>query len=174
MLKSPGVFQMKINRIFKIVVFSCLSLILLSFNGLIAAQSERAFTIEELAKYNGQNGAPSYVAVNGIVYDLTSVPEWANGRHFCSGAIAGKDLTFLWNLVPRSHKNPNFLKRFTVVGRLVTTKQQPSVSKPQPLITPSPSVPGGSTIFKPIILGLVIAIIITLVWLFLRLHKKKI
>ncbi|UZQ51156.1 cytochrome b5 domain-containing protein [Clostridium kluyveri] len=54
-------------------------------------QNKRQFTLEELSKYNGANGAPAYVAVNGVVYDLSLVPSWGGGTHF--GLYAGKDLT---------------------------------------------------------------------------------
>lgn len=50
---------------------------------------EKVFTADELAAYDGKNGNPSYVAVDGVVYDLTSV--FKNGIHF--GHVAGKDLT---------------------------------------------------------------------------------
>ena len=32
----------------------------------------RTFTAEELAKYNGQNGQPAYVAIDGTVYDVSA------------------------------------------------------------------------------------------------------
>ena len=47
--------------------------------------------IEELKEYNGKDGQRSYVAVDGIVYDVTDVPEWQNGMH--NGQEAGKDVT---------------------------------------------------------------------------------
>jgi len=36
----------------------------------------RTFTEAELSKYNGRNGNPAYVAVNGIVYDVTNIAAW--------------------------------------------------------------------------------------------------
>ena len=41
----------------------------------------RIFTAEELAKYNGQDGNPAYVAIDGTVYDVSNVPAWRNGKH---------------------------------------------------------------------------------------------
>ncbi|WP_269144039.1 cytochrome b5 domain-containing protein [Clostridium guangxiense] len=58
-------------------------------------QNERQFTLEELSKYNGTNGIPAYVAVDGIVYDLSLVPSWGGGTHF--GLYAGNDLTKQFN-----------------------------------------------------------------------------
>lgn len=34
------------------------------------------FTTEELAKYNGKDGQPAYVAYEGNVYDVSNVKEW--------------------------------------------------------------------------------------------------
>ncbi|MFT9846751.1 cytochrome b5 domain-containing protein [Aneurinibacillus sp. REN35] len=45
----------------------------------------------QLAAYNGRNGQPAYVAVNGIVYDVTNNKAWSAASHF--GLSAGKDLT---------------------------------------------------------------------------------
>jgi predicted heme/steroid binding protein len=53
--------------------------------------NQRTFTREELTQYNGLNGNPAYVAVNGVVYDVTNHPTWAAGTHF--GLQAGMDLT---------------------------------------------------------------------------------
>ena len=52
---------------------------------------EKEFTLEELSQYDGSNGKPTYVAVDGKVYDLSKEEKWTGGIHF--GLIAGKDLT---------------------------------------------------------------------------------
>ncbi len=54
-------------------------------------QEARSFTEQELAVFNGLDGNPAYVAVNGIVYDVSSVMRWAGGTHF--GLEAGRDLS---------------------------------------------------------------------------------
>lgn len=51
----------------------------------------KKFTLEELATYNGLDGKPAYVAVNGTVYDMSKLGGWAGGTHF--GQFAGKDLS---------------------------------------------------------------------------------
>lgn len=59
-------------------------------------QSEQTvFTLEELAKYDGANGRPAYVAVNGMVYDVSLERTWGGGTHF--SLYAGKDLTAQFN-----------------------------------------------------------------------------
>ncbi|QGU96611.1 hypothetical protein GOM49_17310 [Clostridium bovifaecis] len=57
--------------------------------------TDRTFNIGELAQYTGRNGKPAYIAVNGIVYDVTFEAAWAAGTHF--GLTAGKDLTAQFN-----------------------------------------------------------------------------
>ncbi len=51
--------------------------------------TDRIFTLEELAQYDGKDGNPPYVAVDGVVYDMTDV--FKNGSHF--GHFAGEELT---------------------------------------------------------------------------------
>jgi len=52
---------------------------------------QQEFTLAQLEKYNGANGSPSYVAVNGIIYDVSDFLSWTGGYHF--GVSAGKDVT---------------------------------------------------------------------------------
>ncbi|TCO74632.1 cytochrome b5 domain-containing protein [Marinisporobacter balticus] len=73
----------------------------------------KQFTIEELAKYDGSNGKPAYIAVNGIVYDVSTESTWGGGTHF--GLYAGKDLTDAFN---RCHNNEEILKNLPKVGVL--------------------------------------------------------
>lgn len=54
-----------------------------------SSDQTKYFTVEELAKYDGQNGNPPYVAVDGIVYDMTGV--FTSGTHYSH--YAGQVLT---------------------------------------------------------------------------------
>lgn len=56
-----------------------------------AFQRQKEFTLEELSTYDGANGRPAYVAVNGTVYDVSKEATWGGGTHF--GLYAGKDLS---------------------------------------------------------------------------------
>ena len=47
------------------------------------------FDAEELAQFNGQDGQYAYVAVDGVVYDMTSIGAWEGGEH--NGVQAGTD-----------------------------------------------------------------------------------
>lgn len=55
----------------------------------------KQFTKEELSQYDGSNGKPAYVAVNGIVYDVSLEATWGGGTHF--SMYAGKDLSAQFN-----------------------------------------------------------------------------
>lgn len=77
--------------------------------------SERTFTRDELAQFNGKNGQPAYVAVDGVVYDLTSKDAWQDGEHHSN--FAGNDLTkILYQMSPHKEK---VLKGLPVVGKYV-------------------------------------------------------
>ena len=51
----------------------------------------KEFTLSELAQFDGTMGKPSYVAVNGIVYDVSNNSKWSGATHH--GLTAGKDLS---------------------------------------------------------------------------------
>lgn len=77
---------------------------------------DKIFTLEELANYDGQDGRPAYVAVDGVVYDLTNSGAWRNGKH--NGFTAGKDLTEeIKEISPHGVKN---LEGIPVVGKLAS------------------------------------------------------
>lgn len=74
----------------------------------------KTFTKEELHQYNGQDGQPAYVAIEGVVYDVSGKDAWQKGRHH--GNQAGQDLTkVLTNLSPHGKK---VLAGLPVVGKL--------------------------------------------------------
>jgi|GEM_PF-384706 len=58
-------------------------------------RQSKEFTLEELSQYNGSNGSSAYVAIEGIVYDISNYGDWGRGTHF--GTIAGQDLTNQFN-----------------------------------------------------------------------------
>ncbi len=72
-------------------------------------------TVEDLAQYNGKDGNPAYVAVDGVIYDVTDVPQWNKGSH--NGQLAGNDLSDeIENLSPHGKK---VLEKLPVVGSIV-------------------------------------------------------
>jgi predicted heme/steroid binding protein len=76
-------------------------------------REEKVFTLEELGKFNGRNGTPAYVAVNGVVYDVSREGTWGGASHF--GLVAGKDLSAQFN---SCHGMESILARVPKVGTL--------------------------------------------------------
>ena len=72
-------------------------------------------TLEELKQYDGQNGNPAYVAVDGVIYDVTNVPQWKGGKH--NGYTAGQDLTDI--IKNKSPHGVAKLQGVPIVGELV-------------------------------------------------------
>ncbi|MGC6176201.1 cytochrome b5 domain-containing protein [Lacrimispora sp. 38-1] len=73
------------------------------------------FTPEQLSKYDGKNGAPAYVAVNGVVYNVTNNRLWSGGNHFW-GLSAGRDLSVEF---ASCHPGAMVLSVLPVVGYMI-------------------------------------------------------
>jgi predicted heme/steroid binding protein len=74
----------------------------------------KSFSKDELARYNGRNGAPAYIAYKGKVYDASNSFQWQNGRHQVVHN-AGEDLTGGLEQAPHGVE---LLERFPVIGIL--------------------------------------------------------
>jgi|GEM_PF-279804 len=81
-----------------------------------AGQDALVLTTEELAAYNGKDGMPAYIAVDGVLYDVSNVLQWANGEH--NGFSAGKDLTR--EIMEISPHGVSRLNGIPVVGSLLS------------------------------------------------------
>lgn len=75
--------------------------------------NNKVFTLEELKKYNGENGNLAYIAVDGTVYDVTNSKKWKSGKH-CN-VSAGKDLSKEMETSPHGKEA---LKKLPMVGVL--------------------------------------------------------
>ena len=71
-------------------------------------------TLEELAKFNGKDGQRAFIAVDGIIYDVTDSRAWKDGMH--NGFEAGKDLTE--EIKTKSPHGIGKLEGITQVGKL--------------------------------------------------------
>lgn len=80
----------------------------------VSKRALKEFTLEEVAKYNGKDGMPAYVIVNGSVYDTGDVDVWTGGVHF--GILAGSDLTEVYNSCHSGKKE--ILGKLRLVGTL--------------------------------------------------------
>lgn len=74
------------------------------------SQTQQIFTKETLSAYNGKNGNPSYIAIDGVVYDVSSL--FINGVH--QGCTAGQDVTDGFS-IERKH-TVSMLTNYPVVG----------------------------------------------------------
>ena len=76
--------------------------------------TDKVFTLEELSEYDGKDGSPAYVAVDGVVYDVSDSNRWRNGEH--NNNQAGNDLTEA--IIESSPHGTGVLERMPVVGTL--------------------------------------------------------
>ncbi len=74
----------------------------------------KEFSKKELEKYNGENGAPAFIAYRGKVYDVSDSFLWQDGKHQVTHK-AGEDLTDALRDAPHGS---DLLERFPVVGIL--------------------------------------------------------
>ncbi len=74
----------------------------------------RRFTQKELARYNGKDGVPAFIAYAGRVYDVSGSFLWQEGSHQALHA-AGRDLTGSLDDAPHA---ADLLRRFPMVGTL--------------------------------------------------------
>lgn len=79
-----------------------------------APEEDLVLTTEELSKYNGKDGNPAYIAVDGVVYNVSDSELWSEGQH--NGFEAGRDLTT--ELMEESPHGESVIERLTPVGTL--------------------------------------------------------
>lgn len=72
-----------------------------------------AFTRSQLALRNGQDKPQIWVALNGLIYDVTDSRLWRNGKHY--EHWAGQDLTDELKDAPHTEK---VFEKFVAIGRL--------------------------------------------------------
>lgn len=78
-------------------------------------QQLKEYTLEELAKFDGKEGRPAYVAVHDFIYDVTDYIStvWVGGIHF--GILAGTDATKDFDTC----HNHSVLEKLKIIGKLV-------------------------------------------------------
>ena len=77
-------------------------------------ESQKQFTLDELAKFDDKNGNPACVAYKGKVFDVTESSFWVDGEHL--GHFAGKDLTEGMEISPHGD---SVVEKMKLVGTLV-------------------------------------------------------
>lgn len=73
-----------------------------------------AFTRAQLALRNGQDKPQIWVALHGVIYEVTDSRLWRNGKHY--EHWAGQDLTDELKDAPHTEK---VFDKFKPVGRLI-------------------------------------------------------
>ena len=74
---------------------------------------DKTFTLDELSQYDGKDGAAAYIAIDGVVYNVTDADGWNEGEH--EGYYAGQDLTAAFEASP--HKD-SMLSGLEIMGKL--------------------------------------------------------
>lgn len=115
------------NKEFKLIIFLILSFFLLFLAGCSEKKAEDPapveepkleLTLEELKEFNGKDGKAAYIAVDGVIYDVSNSSRWRNGEH--NDFFAGNDLSEgIKNVSPHGIK---VLERMPVVGKIVEKK----------------------------------------------------
>jgi predicted heme/steroid binding protein/uncharacterized membrane protein len=98
----------------RILGFIVLCSILISARAFAEKSKDPTFTEQQLSFYDGRNGRPAYVAVDGIVYDVSNSKYWKNGIHE-NMHHAGEDLSSDINEAPHGR---DVLKNLPRVGTL--------------------------------------------------------
>lgn len=75
---------------------------------------ELVLTTEELSEFDGMDGKPAYIVVDGVIYDVSNVEPWKGATH--NGFSAGQDLTE--EIKTKSPHGVSKLKDVPIVGRL--------------------------------------------------------
>lgn len=71
------------------------------------------FDADTLSQYDGKDGNKAYIAVDGVVYDVSNYDAWPEGEH--NGVVAGTDATEAFS--ESSPHTEEFLAELPIVGR---------------------------------------------------------
>jgi predicted heme/steroid binding protein len=93
----------------------------------------RRITPEELVACDGRDGAPAYIACEGVVYDVGDSFLWRRGRHQATH-VAGEDLT---DALAGAPHGADLLRRCPVIGILEPAPA--ALPEPEPAVTSEPA-----------------------------------
>ena len=87
----------------------------------------KEFEADELARFNGENGNPTYIAYKNKVYDVSESKLWRKGQHM-NRHRSGGDLT---NDMQAAPHESDLLERYPQIGILkMTTAEEQAVPQP--------------------------------------------
>lgn len=82
----------------------------------LTTESSSVFTLDDLSNYTGADGTTAYIAIDGVIYDVTNV--FSNGQHK-GMQLGGTDATTVFASSPHS---ADLLASLLVVGTLEGTE----------------------------------------------------
>jgi len=99
------------------------------------------FTMEELQKFDGKDGGPTYLVFKGKVYDISSSQLWANGMHMDIHNSREK----LEETIQAAPHGPEVLERFPMIGEVREVSPAAgagtAVQPPPAAVVPTPPAP---------------------------------
>ncbi|WP_291580848.1 cytochrome b5 domain-containing protein [Clostridium sp. UBA6640] len=108
-IKNMYLYFTEINKDISLFQWNCMDHLAYSLN----YRENRVFTIEELKLYDGTKGKPAYIAVDGVVYDVSYEATWGGGTHY--GVMAGNDVSEEYK---NCHKENPVINKLNKVGVL--------------------------------------------------------
>lgn len=106
---------MKIKKIM-LATMLALSLVLVSCKSpMTTTTATPDLNLSQLAEFDGANGTTAYIAVDGVIYDVTNAADWTDGSHK-GMQLAGTDATAAFAQSPHSSST---LADLPVVGNLI-------------------------------------------------------
>ena len=93
----------------------------------ISEPKKQAFTMDELARFDGREGRPAYIAYEGHIYDVSDSKLWEGGIHFGKHR-PGLDLSAFLEQAPHDREKLLSLPR---VGKLIESTERGPTPAPQ-------------------------------------------
>ncbi len=93
----------------------------------ISGPRKQILTMDELARFDGREGRPAYIAYEGHIYDVSDSKLWEGGIHFRKHR-AGLDLSALLEQAPHDRGK---LFSLSHVGKLIDSTEKEPTPAPQ-------------------------------------------
>ena len=71
-------------------------------------------TLKELKNFNGKEGKKAFIAVDGIIYDVSGEKAWVSGNH--KGIQAGQDVS---KEILKAPHGISVLEKLNIIGKII-------------------------------------------------------